>query len=114
MNEQQLRILNNVKIQLQLDETINKDELLALLVKRAINSINLYTGDSVLPETLESICEDVVCAMYRKVGTEGITGETVDTVSYTYAENALAGFYPVLNRYIENRDKISSRVVKFY
>lgn len=114
MTEIELKVFNNVKIRLQLSANVDKDALLEILVKEAINNILLYVGEDVLPTKLEGVCENLTCAVYRKVGAEGMKSETVDSVTYTYAENALISFIPFLDKYISNRDNISSRVVRFY
>jgi len=114
MTETELKVFANVKIRLQLSDNINKDTLLEILVKEAIDNILLYIGEDILPIKLEGVCENLTCAVYRKVGAEGMKTETVDSVTYTYTENALISFIPLLDKYISNRDNISSRKARFY
>lgn len=107
-------MLAKVKIRLGLTNNTDKDDLIGLTIQQATDSILLYISEEEIPAKLKSVTEEVACAIFRRVGAEGISSEQVDTVNQTYANNALSNYYEILDKYITNRDKIASRKVKFY
>ena len=72
--------LDNVKILLSLVDDDTQDELLAVLLNNAANTIQLYLGVDEMPRVLAFIAEQMTVVKYRRIGAEGIDTEKIDVL----------------------------------
>lgn len=84
------------------------ETLVAELEKTATDRILLRIGETALPAPLESICVEIVCAMYNRSYHEGIKTENVDTFSVSFVDDILKEYETELNKYINNREKTAN------
>ena len=84
--------LDNVKILLSLVDDDTQDELLAVLLNNAANTIKLYLGVDEMPRELEFIAEQMTVVKYRRIGAEGIDTEKIDVLSTKYVKDDIKPF----------------------
>ena len=94
--------LDNIKTILSLTEDDSQDEILAILLSNAMNTICIYIGVDTFPEELGFVAEQLTVIKYRKLGSEGISSEKLDVISVTYQSDELSQFKNILNQYQRN------------
>lgn len=94
--------IDNVKILLSLVDDDSQDELLAVLLSNAMNTIKLYLGVDTMPSELSFIAEQMTVVKYRRIGAEGIHTEKIDVLSTRYVEDDLKPFKELLIQYKSN------------
>lgn len=94
--------LDNIKILLSLTDDDSQDELLAVLLNNACNTICLYLDVPTVPDELVFIAEQMTVIKYRRIGAEGIDTEKIDVLSTKYITEDLKPFMSLLDRYKDN------------
>ena len=107
-------ILNEVKISLGLSSS-DKDGLLNSLIQRSSQQVKNYIKENSVPQELGYIVTELVISRYNRIGSEGLSSENSDGVSFSYNNNLLDNFKVDLDRYIANResqlDKVKVRLI---
>lgn len=109
-------MLDRLKVRIpDIDETL-ADEF----IKTATDRIILRAGltDKVLPAQLQSICVEVVTAMYRRheMQHEGVESESVDVFSVKFINNLLDEYKDELEAFkkqLEDEEDSNRGVVRF-
>lgn len=104
-------MLAEIKKSLELSSS-DKDELLASLIKRCSQPILNYIGLKKIPNELEYIVIELVLARYNRLGSEGITSESVDGISYVYNSDVIEPYRKDLDLWICNNSSESNKKVK--
>ena len=79
-------MLENIKLLLGLTDDDSKDEILMVLIERAINEAKNYThNDSIVG--YENVINDMVIYSFNRLGTEGLNSETYSGVKFDYASD---------------------------
>lgn len=94
--------LDNIKVLLSLTDDDSQDEILAVLLDNATNTVKLYLGINEIPHELEFIAEQMAVIKYRRLGAEGIETEKIDVLSTKYEKNDIAPFKEILAMYKAN------------
>ena len=87
---ERLRLILNVKDQ---DELLN--EILTLVVEK----LTTYLGEPSVPAQFEWVIIELAVQRFNRIGSEGISSESVDGGSNTYIVDELSPFYPFLDEY---------------
>jgi len=90
--------LNKVKRILLLSDS-TKDEILNDFIEMYTKAILLKTGSIDFPEVLNFILVEAVTARYRKLGSEGMISESIDSVSQTFHDEVLIKYENYFNEY---------------
>jgi Phage gp6-like head-tail connector protein len=79
--------LDNIKTLIGLDTTdTSKDAILDILITHVENSVKSYLKLSAIPAELDWTIEAMTIENYNRRGSEGISNESVEGVSYTYED----------------------------
>lgn len=108
------RILEDFKIQKGI-ENDKLDNRLKIYIHQAIQEVELYIGEFILPEILTGIITQMAQAKFTKAGAEGTTATSEEGLSYTFSANDLTPFLPSLDGYMKNKRGVKDigRVVTF-
>jgi hypothetical protein len=92
--------LDRIKVLLSINDD-TKDNVLAILLEQAIDTICIYLGVTDFPTELDFVAEQMVIVRYNRLGAEGITTEKIDVLSTTYSYNIdeLAPYKKILDNY---------------
>ena len=101
---------NNLFIKYAKPLTEEEKARLVVFYEDAKTLVRLKVKKAEGPLELLFIAEDVAIAKYNRIGSEGISQESVDVVSTTYTEDLLAPYQEVLQSYINSS---SGRLVAF-
>lgn len=96
--------LDRLRLKLGLEDE-SQDDILAVLVDDASNLICLYLSTDSLPYSLNFIAEEIAIKRYRKIGSEGLTSESIDVIQSTFESDALAEYKPLLDEYKRNQSR---------
>lgn len=102
-------IVQEVKESLEISSS-DKDGLIKSIVKRCMQPILNYIKESTVPSELEYIVVEMALARYNKLGSEGITNESIDGVSYSYSNDILDGYRDDLDIWINNNSASKNKV----
>lgn len=94
-------ILNDFKALKGIEDT-KLDARLNIYIRQAIQEVELYIGQDSLPTILSGVITQMAEAKFVKSGSEGTTSSSEEGLSYSFNENDLKPFLPVLNRYLDN------------
>ena len=64
-----------------------------------------YIGENTIPEILESIVKEITIARFQRFGSEALSSEQVDVVSFTYQDDYLSPYYAILDEYNSAKKK---------
>jgi Phage gp6-like head-tail connector protein len=79
--------LDNIKTLIGLDTNdTSKDAILDILITHVENSVKSYLKLSAIPAELDWTIEAMTVENYNRRGSEGISNESVEGVSYTYED----------------------------
>ena len=78
------------------------DDIFKIYINQAMQEVELYIGQDTLPDVLKGIITQMAEAKFTKAGSEGTASSSEEGLSYSFNENDLKPFFPVLNRYIDN------------
>lgn len=99
--------IDRFKIKLDISSNdVSQDDLLNILLEDASKAICLYLNCSTVPIMLEWIVEDLAVKKYRKLGSEGLSSESIDVINSTFESDMLIEYYPLLNKYSKNNGKV--------
>lgn len=100
--------LAEIKTILGLSDT-SKDELITKLYNNVEGAILIYIGKSTLPTELNFIAIEATVIRYNRLGSEGLTQESIDVVSQTFTEDILDTYKPYLDVYISRNSETSPK-----
>lgn len=106
------RIKRILGLSLEVDNT-NEDFLLEQFIDMYSNALALEINETMVPQQLEFILIEVVCARWNKRGQEGLLTESIDVVSQTFHAELLDPYRIYLNTYKNNKATPKSNRVKF-
>lgn len=102
-------MLDKLKLMLGIEEA-DLDEKLSLILSGATSRLKILLGGTEPPQEMEHIILDVAIARFNRIGSEGLTGHTVEGESLTFTENDFDQFSDEiqawLSRNSESRGKL--------
>ena len=87
---ERLRMILNVK---------DQDELLTEILTLAVEKITTYLGEQSVPTQFEWIILELAVQRFNRIGSEGMSSESVDGNQSSYIDDELAPFYKFLDEY---------------
>ena len=87
---ERLRMILNVK---------DQDELLTEILTLAVEKITTYLGEQSIPIQFEWIIVELAVQRFNRIGSEGMSSESVDGKQSSYIDDELAPFYKFLDEY---------------
>lgn len=96
-------MLTDVKLLLNIATgDTSKDTLLESLITINTNKLLSYLGGTKVPPKLEFIIVELTIERYNKIGSEGLTAEGIEGITYSYANSAdeLAPYLPYIQNYL--------------
>ena len=87
---ERLRMILNVK---------DQDELLTEILTLAVEKITTYLGEQSVPTQFEWIILELAVQRFNRIGSEGMSSESVDGNQNTYIDDELTPFYMFLDEY---------------
>lgn len=105
--------LQDVKLLLGIKDN-SRDDLLNLLIDNAQTQLlgRLQVVDEV-PPSLEYIVPELVVRRYNRIGSEGMSSETVEGHSATYDDNDLLAYEFEIDRFLNTIRKPKTGIVRF-
>lgn len=104
--------LEEVKLLLGITDN-SKDDLLNLLIKNATTQVLSYlTPIEVVPDELSYIVSELVVIRYNRIGSEGLTNESVEGYSATYSDD-MTNYILAINAYLNTVRLPKTGVVRF-
>lgn len=108
--------LEEIKLLLGITDN-SKDDLLNLLIKNATTQVLSYLtipDDLILvvPDELSYIVSELVVIRYNRIGSEGLTNESVDGYSATYSDD-MTNYILAINAYLNTVRLPKTGVVRF-
>lgn len=105
-------MLAKIKLLLGIDDLV-KDNLLEQLILMNSNKILTYLGIEIttIPVSLEFIVIELTIKQYNKLGSEGLSSESIEGISYSYSDS-INELEPYMT-YIEKYMNISSGKFRF-
>lgn len=98
-------IVERVKLPLKISDTDeSKDELLGYFAQIALDRILLRLSVDELPVRFDSIACEVVVALYRRLGSEGIENKQVDVIATKFIADVLANYEKEFAAYTAQND----------
>ena len=94
-------ILNDFKFLKHIKDN-SMDNIFKIYIRQATQEVELYIGQDTLPNILSGVITQMAEAKFTKAGSEGTTSSSEEGLSYSFNDNDLKPFFPVLNRYIDN------------
>ena len=96
-----LNILERIKTILQVN---NQDELIENIFDLVNEKVVSYLGVGKVPKSLEWILVELSVQRFNRIGSEGISSESVEGGSTVYIEDELAPYYKFLDEYISTNN----------
>lgn len=99
-------MLSNLIILLGLDESELDDAMKAklnLIISGATARLKLLLGGAEPPEEMDHIILDVSAARFNRIGSEGLTGHTVEGESLSFTDNDFAQFSDEIQAWLEQQ-----------
>lgn len=87
-----------------------------LVTDRVIARLPAMVGGNPLsevPEELEFIVTELIVRRFNRVGSEGMSGESVEGHSANYLQSDLREFEPAIDDWIDAQEEVSRKVVRF-
>lgn len=97
--------IERIKLKLGLTADNSQDDLLVILLSDAIDYMTTYIGTDTIPKQLEFIAEEVAIKRYRRLGSEGISTETIDVLSTKYNTDDFLEFRAIMDVYANRTTK---------
>lgn len=91
-------VLTRVKARLSITDN-SKDTLLNEIVHGVTDNIAIRVGLIAFPAVLSSIAVDVSVAAYNRVGSEGLTSESIDVISSAFIVDLLEAYDAQFSEY---------------
>lgn len=73
-----------------------------------------YISENTIPEMLESIVKEITIMRFQRFGSEAVSEEKVDVVSFTYRDDYLSPYYTILDEYNNNNNTKRKKKVRFF
>ena len=99
-------MLSNLIILLGLDESELDDAMKAklnLIISGATARLKLLLGGAEPPEEMNHIILDVSAARFNRIGSEGLTGHTVEGESLSFTDNDFSQFSDEIQAWLEQQ-----------
>lgn len=99
-------MLSNLIILLGLDESELDDAMkskLNLIISGATARLKLLLGGAEPPEEMNHIILDVSAARFNRIGSEGLTGHTVEGESLSFTDNDFSQFSDEIQAWLEQQ-----------
>lgn len=94
-------------------ETTKEDFLLEQFIQMYSNAIQLEINETLVPQQLEFVLIEVVCARWNKLGQEGLVSESIDVVTQTFHAELLDPYRIYFNKYNKNTAVPNPNRVRF-
>ena len=94
-------MLERIKLILNVKE---QDELLYELISISTEKLLTYLGEKELPQQFEWIVVELAIQRFNRIGSEGMSSESVDGGFNTYVGDELEPFYTILDRYKDEKN----------
>lgn len=94
-------LLNRIKVLLG---TVNNEELLSEITELTRDKILYHIKEAEIPKELEFVLIELAIQRYNRIGSEGISSESVDGKSVSY-ESDFEAYIPQLDEYLVNKGK---------
>ena len=99
-------MLSNLTILLGLNESELDDAMkskLKLIISGATGRLKLLLGGAEPPEEMNHIILDVSAARFNRIGSEGLTGHTVEGESLSFTDNDFSQFSDEIQAWLEQQ-----------
>lgn len=97
-----MTILANVKTLLGLTDTL-QDKLLTVIQELTEAHFRAYSGQDVVPVDLEYIITEVMVKRFNRIGSEGLSSQSVEGLSMSFAQDDFAEYDKVIQRHFSSR-----------
>lgn len=81
-----------------LSPSVEQMKQINAFLKDAEDTVRVYIASPTIPTELQWICEDIAIKKFRMVGSEHLTSESIDGISFNYAD-VLEPYKVTLDRY---------------
>lgn len=102
-------MLDKFKLMLGIEDT-DLDDKLSLILDGATSRLKILLGGTEPPQEMEHIIIDVAIARFNRIGSEGLTGHTVEGESLSFTENDFDQFSDEIQAWLsfnsESRGKL--------
>lgn len=102
-------MLDKLKLMLGIEDT-DLDDKLSLILSGATSRLKILLGGTEPPQEMEHIILDVAIARFNRIGSEGLTGHTVEGESLSFTENDFDQFSDEIQAWLsynsESRGKL--------
>lgn len=99
-------MLNNFKLLLGIDkDDTGRDDLLKLIIQNTTARLKILLGGIEPPEELNHIILDVAVIRYNRIGSEGLSGHTVEGESMNFADDDFAGYAEEIQAYLTTQEQ---------
>lgn len=108
-------MLDDLKIMLGLDpDDTSLDSRLRLIISSCTARLKLLLGGvDEVPEMLEYIILEVATARYNRVGSEGLSGHTVEGETLSFADNDFSPYMDEIQAYMDAQNTVARGKVRF-
>lgn len=97
-------MLDKLKLMLGIEEA-DLDEKLSLILSGATSRLKILLGGTEPPQEMEHIILDVAIARFNRIGSEGLTGHTVEGESLSFTENDFDQFSDEIQAWLSCNSK---------
>lgn len=107
-------MLNDLKLLLGfLPDEKDQDEKLKLILSNTTSRLKLLLGGIEPPEAMNHIILEVSVIRFNRIGSEGLSGHTVEGESLSFYENDFEGFMDEIQAFLDNQKGNSRGKVRF-
>ena len=107
-------MLNDLKLLLGISsEDTTRDELLLKIIAMATARLKLLLGGIEPPEEMDHIILDVSVIRFNRIGSEGMTGHTVEGESLNFVDDDFSQFLDEIQAWLDRQESGSRGKVKF-
>lgn len=109
-------MLSDLILLLGLDEAeleTTMEAKLNLIISGATARLKLLLGGAEPPEEMKHIILDVSAARFNRIGSEGLTGHTVEGESLSFTENDFEQFSDEIQAWLEQQKESSRGKLRF-
>lgn len=105
-------MLDKFKLMLGIEEA-DLDEKLSLILSGATSRLKILLGGTEPPQEMEHIILDVAIARFNRIGSEGLTGHTVEGESLSFTENDFDQFSDEIQAWLSSNSESSRGKLRF-
>lgn len=105
-------MLDKLKLMLGIEEA-DLDEKLSLILSGATSRLKILLGGTEPPLEMEHIILDVAIARFNRIGSEGLTGHTVEGESLSFTENDFDQFSDEIQAWLSCNSESSRGKLRF-